>query len=186
MFGTKLAGLDWAIIIGYTVIVVGIGLLFVRRGSKSVEAFFVSGHGLPWWLAGTSLVATTFACDTPLWVTDIVRQFGIQFAWLEWAPAWGLGVTLFITGRMLRKSVLVTDVQLAELRYGGKSHQLHRARKCPRSAGGCAQRLALPQIFNSTPPMTVAPGMGYPIRYSYLVLVRFSPATNTCTWGVIP
>jgi Na+/proline symporter len=120
MLGSAIPVVDWVVIAVYTCATVFLGLLFARRGGRSIEQFFVSGRSLPWWLAGTSIVATTFACDTPLYVTDLVRRFGIQGSCFEWAGSWGLVITIFITGRLLRRSGLLTDVQLSEFRYGGR------------------------------------------------------------------
>jgi Na+/proline symporter len=110
---------DWTIIAGYIVVVTAIGLLFRRRASGSVADFFVAGRNLPWWIAGTSLVATSFAADTPLAITEIVAEKGLAGNWLWWNQifAWMLAVAFF--ARLWRRSGLITDAELVELRYGG-------------------------------------------------------------------
>jgi Na+/proline symporter len=113
--------IDWAIIGGYLLLITGIGLAFIKRASGSVADFFVSGRSLPWWIAGTSLVATSFAADTPLFVCGVVAEKGIAGNWLWWsqAVAWGLAVVFF--ARFWRRSGIVTDAEFIELRYGGRS-----------------------------------------------------------------
>ena len=80
-----LTGLDIFVIILYLVVILAVGLLFGRRAGKSVEEYFISGRALPWWIAGTSMVATTFAADTPLAVCGIVIRDGIAGNWIWWA-----------------------------------------------------------------------------------------------------
>ncbi len=113
--------IDWIIIGGYILLVTGIGLLFVRRGSGSVAEYFVAGRNLPWWLAGTSLIATSFAADTPLFVAGLVATKGIAGNWLWWNQvlAWSLAMVLF--ARLWRRSGVITDAEFIELRYGGNS-----------------------------------------------------------------
>lgn len=113
--------LDWSIIGAYLIFVTVVGLLFIRRASGSVAEFFVAGRNLPWWLAGTSLVATAFAADTPLAITGIVAEKGIAGNWLWWnqVVAWALGVVFF--ARLWRRSGIITDAEFIELRYGGRS-----------------------------------------------------------------
>jgi Na+/proline symporter len=115
----QLSGLDWAIIAGYFVISLAVGLAFSRRAGRSLADFFVSGRSLPWWLAGTSMVATTFAADTPLAVTGLVAKHGLAGNWLWWAYAFGGMVTVFVYTRLWRRAEVLTDVELVELRYGG-------------------------------------------------------------------
>jgi SSS family solute:Na+ symporter len=111
---------DWLIICAYMAISLGIGLLFSKRAGKSIEEFFVSGRALPWWLAGTSMVATTFAADTPLAVTGLVIKNGIAGNWLWWNFAIGGMLTVFLYARLWRRAGIITDAEFAELRYGGK------------------------------------------------------------------
>ena len=115
----QLSALDWSIIIGYLLITLTIGLWFSRRAGKSMSEFFVSGRSLPWWVAGTSMVATGFAADTPLAVTGIVIKNGLAGNWIWWAFAVGGMITVFVYARLWRRSGVMTDVELVELRYGG-------------------------------------------------------------------
>ena len=112
--------LDWSAIIAYLAITLALGLYFRGRSSKSVDDYFVSGRNVSWWLAGTSMVATTFAADTPLVVTGLVYTQGIAGNWLWWAFLLSGMMTVFLFARLWRRSGLLTDVQFAEMRYSGK------------------------------------------------------------------
>ncbi len=112
--------LDWSAILGYLLITLLLGLYFRRRSGKSTEDYFVSGRNVSWWLAGTSMVATTFAADTPLLVAGLIYTQGIAGNWLWWAFLLSGMMTVFLFARLWRRSGLMTDVQFAELRYAGK------------------------------------------------------------------
>jgi len=112
--------LDWSAIAAYLLITLGLGLYFRRRSGKSVDDYFVSGRNVSWWLAGTSMVATTFAADTPLVVTGLVYSQGIAGNWLWWSFLLSGMMTVFLFARLWRRSGLLTDVQFAEMRYSGK------------------------------------------------------------------
>lgn len=112
--------LDWIIIAAYVLMTLAIGIGFSRRAGKSLNEYFISGRSLPWWVAGTSMVATTFAADTPLAVTGIVIKDGLAGNWIWWAFAVGGMITVFVYARLWRRSEVVTDVEFVELRYGGK------------------------------------------------------------------
>ena len=116
----KLTALDWSVIVGYLLITLVMGLYFRRRSGKNVDEYFLSGRNVSWWLAGTSMVATTFAADTPLVVTGLVYTQGIAGNWLWWASLLSGMMTVFLFARLWRRSGLLTDVQFAELRYSGK------------------------------------------------------------------
>jgi len=116
----KLTFLDWAVIAAYFLITLVMGLYFRRRSGQSTEDYFVSGRNVSWWLAGTSMVATTFAADTPLLVTGLVYTQGIAGNWLWWSFLPSGMMTVFLFARLWRRSELLTDVQFAELRYAGK------------------------------------------------------------------
>ncbi|MGC1293350.1 MAG: hypothetical protein WA855_18905, partial [Candidatus Acidiferrales bacterium] len=116
----KFTFLDWSAILGYLLITLLLGIYFRRRASASTEEYFVSGRDVPWWLAGTSMVATTFAADTPLLVAGLVYTQGIAGNWLWWAFLLSGMMTVFLFARLWRRSGLMTDVQFAEIRYAGK------------------------------------------------------------------
>jgi SSS family solute:Na+ symporter len=121
-----LAPLDWAIIVGYFVVSLAIGLYYTRRAGRSAGEFFLSGRNLPWWLAGTSMVATTFAADTPLAVAGLVARNGIAGNWIWWNAAVGGMLTVFFFARLWRRAGITTDVEFAELRYSGRPAALLR------------------------------------------------------------
>lgn len=113
--------IDWAIIIGYILFALGLGIYFSKRAGKDMDEFFISGRNLPWWLAGTSMVATTFAADTPLAVTGIVVEDGIAGNWLWWNAVLSGMLATFLFARLWRRSEIITDVEFTELRYSGPS-----------------------------------------------------------------
>ncbi|MEK9138065.1 MAG: sodium:solute symporter family protein, partial [Bacteroidota bacterium] len=112
--------IDWLLIILYFLLSAAVGFYYSRRAGKSTTEFFLSGRNLPWWLAGTSMVATTFAADTPLAVTELVAQNGIAGNWLWWNMAFGGMFTVFFFARLWRRAGIMTDVELTELRYSGR------------------------------------------------------------------
>jgi solute:Na+ symporter, SSS family len=111
---------DWLIIALYFVLSAAIGLAYTRKASRSLADYFVSGRSLPWWLAGTSMVATTFAADTPLAVAGLVSKYGVAGNWLWWNGAISGVLTVFFFSRLWRRAGVLTDVEFAELRYGGR------------------------------------------------------------------
>ena len=121
-----LTALDWSLIAGYFAVSLAIGLYYSRRGSRSVGEYFLSGRSLPWWLAGTSMVATTFAADTPLAVAGLVARNGIAGNWIWWNGALGGMLTVFFFARLWRRAGILTDVEFAELRYSGRPAALLR------------------------------------------------------------
>ncbi len=116
----QLALLDWTIVAVYFLVALLVGLYFARRAATGIESFFVSNRSMPWWLLGTSMVATTFSTDTPNLVTDIVRTHGVAGNWVWWAfVITGMG-TVFIYAKLWRRSGTLTDMGFYELRYSGK------------------------------------------------------------------
>ncbi len=113
--------LDWAIIVLFFGVVVGIGLWVSKRSRRSTTEYFLSGRTMPWWLLGFSMVATTFAADTPLLVTDIVRKDGVAGNWVWWVFVLTGMLTVFIYARLWRKSEVLTDMEFYELRYSGRA-----------------------------------------------------------------
>src|SRR5256885_4142381 len=115
-----LTATDWIVIAIYLLLNLLISLYYRRRSSGRTEEFFVSGRNVSWWLAGTSMVATTFAADTPLLVTGLVAKNGISGNWLWWSQCLSGMMTVFFFARYWRRAEILTDVELVELRYGGR------------------------------------------------------------------
>jgi SSS family solute:Na+ symporter len=116
----NLSILDWTVIAAYFLFNLGIGIYYARRATGSTSEFFLSGRNVPWWLAGTSMVATTFAADTPLAVTGFVAKNGIAGNWLWWNFVMSGMLTVFLYARLWRRAGVMTDIEFAELRYSGK------------------------------------------------------------------
>ncbi|HET7841850.1 MAG TPA: sodium:solute symporter family protein, partial [Terriglobia bacterium] len=116
----KITFLDWVVVAAYFILNLAIGLYYRKKGSSSTGDFFVSGREVSWWLAGTSMVATTFAADTPLWVTGQVARHGIAANWFWWSFLFSGMMTVFFFARLWRRAEIITDVELVELRYAGK------------------------------------------------------------------
>ncbi len=121
--------IDWLIVLLYFVLTMGLGLYLSRRAANSLEDFFVSGRSLNWWLAGTSMAATTFSIDTPLYICGVVASRGIAGNWEWWSFGIAHVVLIYVFARLWRRSEIVTDAQLTEIRYGGKTAALLRATK---------------------------------------------------------
>ncbi|MEC4986460.1 MAG: sodium:solute symporter family protein [Oscillatoria sp. PMC 1068.18] len=121
--------IDWLIVLLYLLLTMGLGIYLSRRGSKSLVDFFVSGRSLSWWLAGTSMAATTFSIDTPLYIAGVVASRGIAGNWEWWSFAIAHIVLIYIFSRLWRRSEVVTDAELTEIRYGGKMAAILRATK---------------------------------------------------------
>ena len=111
---------DWLIVALYFIASAGVALIYTRKASQSLDEYFVSGRALPWWLAGTSMVATTFAADTPLAVAGLVAKYGVAGNWLWWNGALTGILTVFFFARLWRRAGVLTDLEFVELRYGGR------------------------------------------------------------------
>ncbi len=121
-----LCTVDWLFVVGYCVVAFGIGLYFTRRAGRNISEFFIAGRNLPWWLAGTSIVATTLACDTPLAVSGFVRSGGIYENWFWWSILMGGMLCVFFYARLWRRAGIITDMEFVELRYSGRSASILR------------------------------------------------------------
>jgi len=122
----KLQLLDWLIVIASLLVCFLPSLFFGKRAGKSTSEFFVSGRSVPWWLAGLSMVATTFSSDTPNLVTDIVRRQGVAGNWVWWAYTLTGMATVFFYARLWRRSEVMTDLEFYEIRYSGKAASVVR------------------------------------------------------------
>jgi SSS family solute:Na+ symporter len=122
----KLQLLDWLIVLATLLVCFVPALFFGKRAGKSTSEFFVSGRSVPWWLAGLSMVATTFSSDTPNLVTDIVRRQGVAGNWVWWAFTLTGMATVFFYARLWRRSEVMTDLEFYEIRYSGKAASVVR------------------------------------------------------------
>jgi Na+/proline symporter len=116
----QLTFVDWAVVALYFLFNLAIGFYYKSRAGKNVDEFFLSGRNVPWWLAGTSMVAATFAADTPLAVTGMVAVGGIAGNWLWWCFVASGMMTVFFYARLWRRSGVMTDIEFSEIRYSGK------------------------------------------------------------------
>jgi solute:Na+ symporter, SSS family len=116
----QLGLVDWLAVAAYFLLNLAIGLYYRKRATASTEDYFVGGRKVSWWLAGTSMVATTFAADTPLAVTGLVASYGIAGNWLWWNMLMSGMLTVFFYARLWRRAGVMTDVEFAEIRYSGK------------------------------------------------------------------
>ena len=111
--------IDWAIIGGFLLFYLVLGLRFAKSAENSTQEYFLSGRNMSWWLLGISLVATTFSADTPNLVTDIVRKNGVSGNWAWWSFLLTGLLTVFVYARLWRRSNVFTDLEFYELRYSG-------------------------------------------------------------------
>ena len=125
----QLHWIDWSIIVGYIIFSLGVGIYFSKKAASSTEEYFLSGRSLPWWVVGTSMVATTFAADTPLAITEFVRGPGIWQNWFWWNLLMGSLLGVFLFSRLWRRAEVLTDNELLEIRYSGKPAAFLRAFK---------------------------------------------------------
>jgi solute:Na+ symporter, SSS family len=116
----QLTTVDWAVVALYFLFNLAIGFYYKSKAGSSMDEFFLSGRNVPWWLAGTSMVATTFAADTPLAVTGMVAVGGIAGNWLWWCFVASGMMTVFFYARLWRRSGVMTDIEFSEIRYSGK------------------------------------------------------------------
>ena len=109
---------DWVIVVLSIAISFVPAILLAKRAGSSTSEFFTSGRAAPWWLVGVSMVATTFSTDTPNLVTNLVRENGVASNWAWWSFLLTGMATVFFYARLWRRSGVVTDLELYELRYG--------------------------------------------------------------------
>jgi len=115
-----LATVDYVIILGYMAFAVGVGIVLTRKASESSENYFLGGRNLPWWLVGISMIASSYASDTPLVVTEMIRQFGLQRLWWFLSGCIGISTAIFLFARLWRRAEITTDAELYEMRYAGR------------------------------------------------------------------
>jgi len=125
----ELSILDWSIIIGFLIISLAIGISLKGKAEGSLANFFLGGRNLPWYIAGISMVATTFAADTPLAVSELVAQGGVSKNWLWWSFLAGGMLTTFFFSRYWRRANILTELELIDIRYSGKEARFLRGFK---------------------------------------------------------
>ena len=123
----QLSTIDFVVIAAYFVLIVAVSSFFIKRAQRSMSDYFVSHRSMPWWLAGTAMVSTTFSADTPLAVTELVVKNGVAGNWVWWYMLPSGMLTVFFFARLWRRAEIVTDVELTELRYAGKPAAFLRA-----------------------------------------------------------
>jgi Na+/proline symporter len=121
-----MAPLDWLIVAAYLVFAVAVGLAFRKRAGKNITEYFLSGRNLPWWIVGTSIVATMFAADTPLMVTGLIANDGIAGNWFIWNFAAAHIFVTFFFARLWRRAGVITDLELVDIRYSGRPARVLR------------------------------------------------------------
>jgi Na+/proline symporter len=176
---------DWLIVAGYMLLSLFVGLYLARRASSSLSEFFLSGRNLPWWLAGTSMVATTFSSDTPLYVTGLVRRAGIYENWQWWCFILsGMLAVSFFT-KLWRRAGVLTDVELIHLRYSGKSASILRGFKAVYFSCVIHTIIKAQVILAMAKIMDVTVGWGKweSIIISSAVTLAYSVASGF--WGVV-
>ncbi|MFH1728212.1 MAG: sodium:solute symporter family protein [Pseudomonadota bacterium] len=186
---SQLSVLDWSIIIGYIVISLAAGLLIARRfkGAKSIIGYFVANRSLPWWLAGISMIASSFAIDTPLGITGMVASHGIQGVWFAWAfIIGGTGaLSAFFFAFMLRRSEVITSAELIELRYSGKGAAFLRLFKAI-FIGIVANALTLGWVMKAVTTFGEV-GFGYNPMLILAVILAITLVYTTVSgmWGIV-
>src|SRR5256885_13819075 len=180
-----LTAVDWAVIVLYFVLSVAIALLYARRASASADEYFLSGRAVPWWLAGTSMVATTFAADTPLAVTGLTVKYGIAGNWLWWCMVMSGMLTVVFYARLWRRAGVMTDAEFAEIRYSGRPAAFLRGFRA------CYLALAINSIIIGwvTAAMAKIVGMTLGVGKGQGALGLFPPAAPysppSGAWGVL-
>lgn len=117
----QLTLVDWILIIGFFIVFISIGLVVAKKSGKDSKSFFLSNRNMPWWLLGVSMVATTFAADTPNFVAGLIREDGVSGNWIWWSFLLTGMLTVFFYAKLWRRSGITTDLEFYELRYSGKS-----------------------------------------------------------------
>ena len=125
----RLGFADWLFIAWYFILSIGIGLYYSKKAGKSISEYFLSGRSLPWWLLGTSMVATSFSSDTPLAVTGIVIKDGVSGNWFWWNFMLGGALTILFFAHLWRRAGVLTEVEFIDLRYSGRPARFLRGFK---------------------------------------------------------
>ena len=177
--------LDWWFVVAYMVFAVAVGIALSKRGGASVEAFFLSGRKLPWWLAGTSIVATTFSADTPLVMSGWVRDYGIWKNWLWWCYALTGLLTGFVFARWWRRGGVMTKAEFAELRYGDSGARWLRGFLGVLHAGFVDVIAMCWVLLAATKIVDVLFGVDKAVALTVACLIALSYSLLAGLWGVV-
>jgi SSS family solute:Na+ symporter len=180
-----LHAIDYFIVGSYFVFAIAVGLYFSRRASRSPEDFFLGGRSLPWWAIGVSMVATSFASDTPLVITEVIRQYGIQRLWWILASVMVLIVGIFLFSRLWRRAEIITDAEFYELRYEGRPAAFLRGFRA--FSSGIIQNLITMGwvIYGMTTIITTLTGLNEWLAISICIAVALTYATAAGFYGVV-
>lgn len=185
--------LDWLVVALYLAGTLWLGVVLARRGSRGLAEYFVGGRGLPWWLAGASMAATTFNVDTPLYVTGLVARRGVAGNWEWWSFIFAHVLMGLVLARLWRRAEVMTDVELVELRYGGRPAALLRATRAflfglpinciAMGYGMLAMRKVV--LALGIPDLVPLPGDRELWAVVLIVVVTLVYATASGLWGVV-
>ncbi|MGB7211205.1 MAG: sodium:solute symporter family protein [Gemmatimonadales bacterium] len=186
--------LDWLVVLAYLVGALALGLALARRGTGSIAEFFVGGRTIPWWLVATSMAATTFNVDTPLYVAGLVARFGVAGNWEWWSFAGAHVLLAVLLARLWRRVGVVTDAELVELRYAGPTAAALRGTRAfifavPLNCIGIGYAmLAMRKVIVALGVVDHFPALpGDPRLWAVLVIVLVTLAYTTVSglWGVV-
>lgn len=180
-----LATIDYIIIASYLLLLAGVGIWFARKAGRGTEDFFLGGRSLPWWALGISMAAGSLASDTPLVITELVRSDGIQRVWWMFSGVITLSVAVVLFSRLWRRACLVTDVQLYEFRYSGRSSAILRGTKA--FYGGFFQNIITIAwvTFGMTAVLSTLTGWNQYISISVCVAVALIYAVTSGLYGSV-
>jgi SSS family solute:Na+ symporter len=180
-----MATIDYVIVVGYMLFALLVGVFLSKRASKNSESYFLGGRSLPWWMIGVSMVATSFASDTPLVTTEMVRIDGLQKLWWVLISVMALIVGIFLFSRLWRRANITTDAEFYELRYEGKSAAFLRAFRAFFS--GIVQNLLTMGwvILGMSTVITILTGVPKVPAVAVCVVVALTYATFSGFYGVV-
>lgn len=181
----KLAVVDWVIIAVYMVGSFALGMAFTKRANESREGFFLAGRKLPWFLVGTSIVATTLSADTPLAVTELVRKGGLSGAWYGWSAALGIVTATIFFSKLWRRSGVITDAEFIELRYDGPSAKWLRVGRAAYLAFIVNSLILGWVILAMVKILHELVGVNEFIALPVVLVVAVAYATASGLWGVV-
>ena len=181
----NLAVLDYVIIVAYLVFAIVIGICFSKKASLNTESYFLGGRTLPWWMICVSMIATSFASDTPLVITEMIRSGGLQNVWWPLIQVMMLVVGIFLFSRLWRRCNITTDAEFYELRYEGKSAAFLRGLKA--FVTGVVVNLIIMAwvTFAMSHIISIMTGIDATIATAILIIVALTYATLSGFYGVV-